>query len=272
MLKTHLEAVEKQILVTSRIPANSGHSLHKGTPRESFIENFLTSHLSRRVDIGKGEIIDADSKPGEHRNQLDIVLYKPEYPRIDFGGSITGFLVESVVAVIEVKSVLTKEELEKAIKAAVAVKQLKRNVVQSISYGYQPPAISYYVIAYDGPQNMSTVHGWLEPIHKTLGIELPNLDDPATRYGTASPTIDGIFVLGKGVVIFENHPLTLISEERRKQMPNGHWSIVEIETGSLLILFLHLTMAVSGLAVQWLDPHPYLKTFVVPDTSLKLAI
>ena len=47
MLKTHLNSVENQLLVTSRIPANSGHPLHKGTPRESFIKQFLLDHLPK---------------------------------------------------------------------------------------------------------------------------------------------------------------------------------------------------------------------------------
>src|SRR5438552_3739809 len=104
MLKSHLEAVERQILATSKIPANSGHTLHKGTPRESFVKEFLEGHLSERIAVGTGEIIDADSKPNEHRPQVDIVLYKRDYPRIHFGGGIHGFLVESVIATIEVKS------------------------------------------------------------------------------------------------------------------------------------------------------------------------
>src|SRR5689334_12815820 len=92
VLKSHLEAVERHLLSTAQIPANSGHSLHKGTPRESFIKEFLEGHLSERLAVGTGEIIDADSKPGEQRHQLDIVLYKRDYPRIQFGGGISGFL------------------------------------------------------------------------------------------------------------------------------------------------------------------------------------
>src|SRR5712692_83027 len=104
MLKSHVDAVEGSLLETSKIPANSGHSIHKGTPREAFIRQFLEGHLSERVAVGTGEIIDANSKPKEQRNQIDIVIYKRDYPRLDFGGGINGFLVESVVATIEVKS------------------------------------------------------------------------------------------------------------------------------------------------------------------------
>ena len=74
MLRTHMDTVENQLLVTSRIPANSGHTLHKGTPREAFIREFLEGHLPSNVAIGTGEIIDANSQPGQQRNQYDIVI------------------------------------------------------------------------------------------------------------------------------------------------------------------------------------------------------
>ncbi len=61
MLKTHINAVENTLLASSQIPASAGHSLHKGTPREAFIREFLQGHLSERVAIRTGEIINASS-------------------------------------------------------------------------------------------------------------------------------------------------------------------------------------------------------------------
>lgn len=76
MLKAHMNAIENHLLAISSIPANSGHSLHKGTPREAFIKEFLELQLSETVSSGTGEIIDSNSKPGESRNQFDIVIYR----------------------------------------------------------------------------------------------------------------------------------------------------------------------------------------------------
>lgn len=89
MLTAHINAVEDHLLAISKIPANSGHSLHKGTPREAFIREFLESHLNSTVAIGTGEIIDFQSQPSGKRNQFDIVIYKRNYPRLDFGGGVT---------------------------------------------------------------------------------------------------------------------------------------------------------------------------------------
>ena len=61
MLAAHMDAVEASLVHTAQIPANAGHTLHRGTPREAFIKQFLEGHLSANVAIGTGEIIDATS-------------------------------------------------------------------------------------------------------------------------------------------------------------------------------------------------------------------
>ena len=71
-----MDAIENHLVSISQIPANSGHTLHRGTPREAFIKEYLEGHLSANVAIGTGEIIDATSQPRGTRNQFDIVIYK----------------------------------------------------------------------------------------------------------------------------------------------------------------------------------------------------
>jgi len=144
MLKAHMDARENALVAISKIPANTGHSLHKGTPREAFIREFLTSHLPESVAIGSGEIIDASSVPRAKRNQFDIVIYKKNYPKLDFGGGIGGFLIESVVATVEVKSTITEQELEPAVLAARNAKSLVPNVTTSFSAGWTPPKVLNY--------------------------------------------------------------------------------------------------------------------------------
>lgn len=99
MLNEHFIAVEKVLIHQAKVSSNSGHSIHKGTPRELFIREFLGNHLGSNVAIGTGEIIDANSYSGENRNQNDIIIYRSDYPKIFFGGDINAFLFESVVIV-----------------------------------------------------------------------------------------------------------------------------------------------------------------------------
>lgn len=262
MLKAHLDAVEKHLLEIARIPANSGHTLHKGTPREAFIKDFLASHLSERVAIGTGEIIDANSRAGQQRNQIDIIIYKRDYPKIDFGGGISGFLVESVVATIEVKSVLTKAELEKAIRAAHSIKALHRKINVNFFAGYQPPGILSYVVAYEGPASMGTVHSWIPEIHASLGIIYPPLGTTReARIKVASPSIDAVFVLGKGFMHFENTPISFITNEALAKNPEIKWSFADASDGNLLFLFIMITNAVTGVSLGCFDLVPYLSSY-----------
>lgn len=265
MLTTHMNAVEDHLLAISRIPANAGHSLHKGTPREAFIREFLESNLNSTVAIGTGEIIDASSKPNTQRNQFDIVIYKRNYPKLDFGGGINGFLAESVVATIEVKSTLDKAGIEQAVRAARAAKQLKRNEHKAFSAGYTPPSVLSFVVAYDGPAKMETTHAWVKEAYQALGVSEPDMPPDADRSRIAGPGLEGVFVLGKGFLNFDNAPYGFVPQQVRKEHPNVHWAIAQTDRGSLLSFFMLLTVATSNVDAAWLNPLPYLEAFRVYD-------
>jgi hypothetical protein len=266
MLKSHIDAVEQSLLAISQIPANTGHNLHKGTPREAFVRKFLQDHLSERVAIGTGEIIDAKSLPNHPRNQIDIVIYKRDYPKLDFGGGISGFLAESVVATIEVKSLLDRAAMLQSMGTAKTVKALTKNIITSFTTGYQPPSILSYVVAYDGPASMTTVHAWFAGIHAELGIAYPLMPpNGEQRISIASPSVDGVFLLGRGFIQFDNSPLGFIRDDLRQAHPDLHWAVADTPNGNLLLLFLLLTQAVSGVSGSWLNPGPYVANFNVAN-------
>jgi len=264
MLKSHMDAKEQALVAISKIPANSGHPLHKGTPREAFIKEFLQSHLSSNVDIGTGEIIDAQSRPYQSRSQFDIVIYKKNYPKLDFGGGITGFLIESVIATIEVKSVLAYADLEQAIKAARASKQLTPNVISSFSTGYIPPKALNYVIAYDGPASIQTVYGWMPQIYNTLQISNPDLPvNDNQRIQIPSESIDGVFILQKGFLYFDNTPFGFGNSTIRNNNPTTKWLFADTTDGNLLLFFLFLQSATANIEGKWLNSIPYLSNVTV---------
>jgi hypothetical protein len=268
MLKSHMDALERHLLAISQVPANSGHTLHKGTPREAFIKEYLEGHLPSNVAIGTGEIIDATSKPGQSRSQYDIVVYKRSYPKLDFGGGISGFLIESVIATIEVKSVLNQAEFGKATSAAYNSKKLVPNTVSSFHTGYIPPAILNYIVAYDGPASMKTVHGWIEPAYQKLGIRLSQLpQDAQKRIATPSEAIDAVFVLGKGFMYYDNIPIGFVDDAARKANPSLKWVFADTPNGNLLLLFLLIQQAIANIEGKWLNAIPYLSTFSVPGVQ-----
>jgi hypothetical protein len=264
MLRSHMAAVENHLLSISKIPANAGHSLHKGTPREAFIREFLDSHLSERVAIGSGEIIDSDSRPGQKRNQIDIVIYKRDYPKLDFGGGINGFLAESVVATIEVKSILDKAAIKQGVQTARTIKSLKKSLVTSFHTGYQPPSILSYVVGYDGPNQVDSLHKWIAEVHQEESVVNPVMGNTLKdRIAMASPSVDGVFLLGRGFVYFDNVPIGFITDAVRNQHPDIRWMIADSVDGNILLLFTFLTQAVSGVSGSWLNPIPYLSSFDV---------
>jgi len=264
-----MEACENHLISISKVPANSGHSLHKGTPREAFIKEYLESHLPSNVAIGTGEIIDANSRPGQTRNQYDIVIYKRSYPKIDFGGGISGFLVESVIATIEVKSTLDKSEFANAAKAASAAKKLQPNAVSSFSSGYIPPGIINIIVAYNGPVSMATVHGWVDSVYMENGISNASLPiESEQRIATISGAIDAVFVLGKGFMYFDNLPFGFVTDQSRQQNPSIKWVFSDTISGNLLLLFMIIQGATSNIEGKWLNAIPYLSNFNLPNVRI----
>lgn len=259
----HMAAVEDHLLATSKIPANSGHTLHKGTPREAFIKEFLEAHLPSTLAIGSGELIDSESMPAKPRRQFDLVIYKRSLPKLDFGGGISGFLAESVVATIEVKSTLDKAGMQQAITAAREAKLLKKSETWSFSSGYVPPAILNFVVAYDGPQLMETVLNWIPEIEKAEGIVGARLPLGEQRITTPSQSIDGAFVLGRGFVTFDNFPIGFLNEAVRSSAPDTRWVAASTTHGSLLWLFQMLTQASMNISGTFLNMVPYMQRLKV---------
>ena len=255
MLAAHMDAVEASLVQTSRVPANAGHTLHRGTPREAFIKQFLEGHLSANVAIGTGELIDATSQPRGSRNQFDIVIYKKNYPKLDFGGNVSGFMIESVVATIEVKSLLDQAGISQSVGAARNAKALNPNVVKSFSSGWIPPKVLNFVVAYDGPAQLGTVHGWILNAHAALGVPLPSWT-PQTKHQTPGTALDGVFLLQRGFVKLDNAPLSLNSGAT--PLPGTH-VICDSVTGNLLMLFLALQEACNNIEGAWLNPVPYVQ-------------
>lgn len=262
MLSAHMNAIEASIIQQSQIPANSGHPVNRGTPREIFIKEFLQGHLSENVAIGSGEIIDSNSAPRQPRNQFDIIIYKKNYPKLDFGGGIGSFLIESVIATIEVKSLLDQTAIDQSIQAAHNSKNLAANINTAFSTGWIPPKILNFVVAYKGPAKIQTVHTWINNAHKNANIPMPawTQDSKITTPGTA---LDGVFVLQSGFVKLDNTPLTL-----NKNHSAGTHVICDSKQDNLLMLFLSLQEACNNIHGAWLNPLPYVQKLQFPNVSI----
>lgn len=266
MLKYHFAAVEKKLLAEFDMQKHAGHNLHKGNPREWFISQFLENHLPQRISIGTGEIIDANSKQGESRNQNDIVLYLDNFPKLNFGGITDCFLAESVVATVEVKSNLTEVEFEKAVKSAYNTKKLSLNKANEYVFGGVSSSIRSFIIAYDGPVNHSTLANWVEKVYKKLNIPLNALPNSPERVLQSASAIDGVFILNKGYVLFDNHTISLMPETARNRCS---WTGCSEDV--LLMFFLLLTNLSSSVSIFNVDITKYLKNIIFNSTHYEVA-
>jgi len=250
------------------VPGNAGHNLHIGTPREWLLRNFLSQHLPSVFEIGTGEIISAASLPEDSRNQFDLVIHRREHPRLDYGGGISAFLIESVSATVEVKSKLTYEEFKKASFAARTIKSMTKSISSGIAFGKPLPSPVSYVVAYDGPADFNTVYEWLPRLKAEENFTFPVLP-PKTedRMHVSCPGIDAIFVLGKGFLYFDNAPLGWLPKEERQRNPNISWLWTIHSENNLLFFFLLLNAMISGFKHEQINSVEYMKGAALPQLA-----
>lgn len=264
VLLNHIDSIENKLLAEFNATTAAGHPLHKGTPREIFIKDFLKNHIGQNLAIGAGEIIDCNSKIKEKRNQFDIVIYKNNFPKLHFASDINAFLIESVIATIEVKSMLNKAGLKRAIVASINSKKLTRNTQASFTAGFIPPSITNLLVAYDGPKEMSKILTWMDEIYKELGLnDNRKYATDKERAQIPSLSIDGIIILKKGVIFFDNMPMSFRNEQNINEQNKSRvdWIHFDSENGNLLVLFLIIIQITQNIAGIWLNVMPYIKEF-----------
>lgn len=104
------------------------HSGLKGRAREIFARDLLTPFLSPNIGACTGIVVDSS---GGTSNQIDIIIYdKTLIPSLMFTGEEGIVPIESVLATVEVKSHLTRDELRKSIQNAHSIKYLRPNFAE----------------------------------------------------------------------------------------------------------------------------------------------
>jgi hypothetical protein len=112
------------------------HSGEFGIYREKICREFFRFFIPQRLEIGSGFVIDSF---GNHSFQCDIVVYDKENSPILQSDTLASFFpIESVVAVGEIKSTLSKKKLSEAL---IKLKQIKemREKCGDVGFIYQPP-------------------------------------------------------------------------------------------------------------------------------------
>ena len=97
-----------------------------GDARESFIRDVLKRFLPNNISVGSGQVIDAC---GGISKQIDLIIYRNDFPTLRTFGSADVYLIEGVIATVEVKSKLDSDSLVQALDNGKSVRNLKPSVL-----------------------------------------------------------------------------------------------------------------------------------------------
>jgi hypothetical protein len=118
-----LSGAADELAISSRVAAAFQHKGLKGDERAGALGDFLRSHLPGDFAVAKGEAIDfSDARSG----QLDLIVYdRASSAPILMGTENVLVPCEALYVVIEVKTMLTGDELDSAYLNALKVRSLK---------------------------------------------------------------------------------------------------------------------------------------------------
>lgn len=170
------------------IKEGNPHFAERGAEAEIILRDFLNSHLPKRFAADTGIVIDEKDSIS---SQTDVIIYdainSPIYRK---GERVLILPNDNVASVIEVKSMLSKAELEDAAKKIASVKKLKKTPVTGAD---QPVTFSPLittktlgvVFAYDSATSLLTLAENLREINQSM---------PSDHW------VDIVVVLDKGVI------------------------------------------------------------------------
>ncbi|MDP9162058.1 MAG: hypothetical protein M3O09_17765 [Acidobacteriota bacterium] len=230
------------------VSAGNGHSSTTGAIRESLIHKFLRPHLPRDLDVRAGVII--DSLGGRSRQQ-DCIIVDGRLPLIDVGSDTAALvLAESVVATIEVRSNLTKDELVDSLESCAITKRLVRKGEMEYRKGPaliktpKPMPILTYMFSYSG----LTIQTAAEHV-RAFAVE--------KKDGAGVP--EAICVLTRGILL--RSPLMPTVEGQNVTLPSASGEIKlskHLYTKDALFTFYRRLVAdVMPLRISNFDIEPY---------------
>ena len=228
LLESHFDAIEKNLISLSEIAHNAGHPNLKGGPREWFIHDFLSQHMPSNFETGQGEVFDQFSEPNPKntRSQIDIVIYNRELPRLTYSPNNNAYLIEGVIATIEIKSQLAKEDIKQICHMAGYLQRLER--IEGEDQSGSENSTLYpinYIVAYKGPQ-FKTIKNWLDSLEEMK-----------------PENIHMIVILGKGIMFrsdtFGSFSYDSDGKPVKSPQSSSDWGYIEQESLNLLILFMH---------------------------------
>ncbi|RII26250.1 MAG: hypothetical protein CXR31_11170 [Geobacter sp.] len=171
VLSDHFGKIKNRLIEYSKHFDIADHGDIKGYGREALVQEFLLTHLPDQLEYLTGEILDEDDN---RSGQVDIILQSKLHPKIPLLGNIHLTFVDSVIAVVEVKSNLTTQHLVAALDQFKRLKALKRSVKLEMGpLAAKLNAIPCIIFAFKGPKKETLI----ESINKYAKKNKINLND-----------------------------------------------------------------------------------------------
>jgi hypothetical protein len=106
------------------------HSGEKGGETEDKVREFLNGHMPKRFHATKGFVIDTDNQMSDHQ---DVIIYDEQSSAVyKYEGANQIVSADAVAAIMEVKAVLNKSQLEEAFAKIEEVKRLKKHPISEM--------------------------------------------------------------------------------------------------------------------------------------------
>jgi hypothetical protein len=190
-----LESAADELHLAKKSATAFEHKGIRGDERAAALANFFRKHLPSNVAVSKGEAIDHH---GRRSGQLDLIMYDS-----DIAAPITvqseNVLVpaESLLAVVEVKSVLSQNELDTCYAAAMKVRRLrpfKQQFIGARTDGARAEdgrlRCLYTVFSYDSDLGRKD---WMDK-------EFRRIEAASTNASGTLDLIDIVYVLSSGMI------------------------------------------------------------------------
>lgn len=162
LLKARLERISANMKAAYRDSSNYVSPV-TGREREVFVHAFLEKILPPSMRVGAGVITDAS---GITSGQLDIVVELPLSVSFPIVGENRHYLADTVGAVIEVKSDLTRQWEEVKEKSADLLR-LGRFTPEKDEIVFRDDyRVPLFVVAFNGPKKKATLEAYLGQMHR----------------------------------------------------------------------------------------------------------
>ncbi len=137
----------KSVLSESLVVNNYNNQALKGRAREIFISELLKPFLNPTIGICTGIVIDSDNNQSK---QIDIILYDKNILPPSMLTEDEGIIpYESALVIIEVKSKLNRDEVQKSVQNARSIKLLQPFFVEIKRSGESKGSPACFIFAFD---------------------------------------------------------------------------------------------------------------------------